>query len=57
LSGEAPVEIFMPVFESAPPHSRIVIRSSAFPVNGIQDLYENLCIGDAAFLGYQTELL
>ena len=56
-SGEAPVEIFIPVFNLYTSYSNRVIMSSAFPVNGDQDLHENLlCTGDAAFLGYHIKV-
>jgi len=51
------VEIFIPVFNLYTSYSNRVIMSSAFPVNGVQDLHENLlCIGDAAFLGYHIKV-
>jgi len=34
-----------------------VMMPSPSPTNGTQDLHENLlCIGDAAFLGYQIKM-
>jgi len=34
-----------------------VMMSSPSPTNGAQDLHENLlCIGNAAFLGYQIKM-
>ena len=57
-SGEAPVEIFIPVFNLYTPifeQDNNVINIPCY-VNGGQDLHENLlCIGDTAFLGYQIE--